>query len=653
MILWLAYSIVVGALIAVAARLVERAARLFGWTTRYVWVVAMFAMLATTTGSLGFRAYEQQGARTAAATQSSQVTTGPIAADWWQSLIPAEVSASRAGFATEVAQRIDALAERLSRFDRPVFIVWALLTTFVGALVLHATLEGRRLLHASEARHIKGVRVLLTDSLGPAAVGLGATAVLMPRWALDLEDQLLDLVLRHEREHLEANDPALLLYGLVVIVLLPWQLPLWWAWQRLRLAIEVDCDARLLRGGSDTKRYAQLLLLMSQRIVRPSSALQPLITATAPLQPELSHLATRIQIMTENRSHNALGSIALLAIGVVATGSVAFAIPVPRPPAAPTVAGTAQGDGRVIVRVASVGIRDVELDSRGQIKGEILIFTRGPAKVGIGTGPLLGLKDTLHLKTMPAFTADVTDGEVHIKLMGSEKGKFSLRATVAGGPAKAFSGEDSYLVLMKGGAGIKTMAAVPPLFIVDGVKTSQETALSIPREGMASVDVLKGDMAVAKYGVEGKHGVVLISTKANRAPATPSPSVARPESPSDSTKLYFEYQVDAPVQQESGSARPTYPVAQKAAGVEGMVLAQFIVGLDGTVETGSFKSLKGTAMATDGTARTGSASDADVAAFESAVRDAVTKARYTAGKLHGNAVRQVVQQRFVFALEKK
>ncbi|MDP1860606.1 MAG: M56 family metallopeptidase, partial [Gemmatimonadaceae bacterium] len=365
MILWLVYSLVVGALIAGAAHLVERAALVFGRATRYVWVAAMVLMLGTSVGSLGYRAYEQQRAGSATVAQPEAVATDPASAAWWQSLVPAEASTARASVAAALRQRIAAWTERLSPFDRAVFVAWALLTTFVGALVLHATLEGRRLLHASEAREVKGMRVLVTNALGPAAVGLGATAVLLPRWALELEDQLLDLVLRHEREHLEAHDPALLFCGLVFIVLLPWMLPLWWAWQRLRLAIEVDCDARLLRDERDTRRYAQLLLLMSQRIASPRSAIQPFITVTAPLQPELSHLATRIRIMTEVKGRHALRSVVLLAVGIVATGSIAFAIPVPRQTVASRNAGPAQSDGRAIVRVTSVAMHAVEWASDG------------------------------------------------------------------------------------------------------------------------------------------------------------------------------------------------------------------------------------------------------------------------------------------------
>ncbi|MFA6165119.1 MAG: M56 family metallopeptidase [Gemmatimonadaceae bacterium] len=653
MILWLAYSIVVGALIAAAARLVERAALVFGRATRYVWVAAMLLMLGTSIGSLGFRAYEQQRANSAAAAQSGATATATAPAVWWQSLVPAEASTARASFATALSRRIAALTERLSPFDRTVFVLWALLTTFVGALVLHATLEGRRLLHASEAREVKGMRVLVTDALGPAAVGLGATAVLMPRWALELEDQLLDLVLRHEREHLEAHDPALLFYGLVFIVLLPWLLPLWWAWQRLRLAIEVDCDARLLRDERDTRRYAQLLLLMSQRIAGPRSVIQPFITVTAPLQPELTHLATRIRIMTEVKGRHALRSVVLLMVGVVASGSLALAIPVPRPTVASHDARPAQSDGRAIVRVTSVGMHGVEWASDGTLKGEVLIFTTGGAKVGIGSGELKAIRDTLHLKSLPGFTADVTDGEVHIRLVGSKNGTIELTATVTGGPATSLSGRDSYLVLMKGGTGIKTMLAAPPMFIVDGERTTQEAAMKIPRDSMASVEVLKGEVAVAKLGAYGKNGVVMITTKRNDIPDARAANAAQPSRATDSTRTYFEFQVDEPVQIAPGSGAPKYPAAEKAAGVEATVLVQFVVGPDGLAEPGSFRVIRGTRLLTPGGKQVEMKPESDYGPFELAIRDAMPTLRFLPGKLKGVAVRQLVQQPYVFAIAKK
>src|SRR5207302_1896332 len=43
---------------------------------------------------------------------------------------------------------------------------------------------------------------------------------------------------------------------------------LWWQVRRLRLAVEMDCDARVLARGGDTPEYAELLLRVGQRRAR-------------------------------------------------------------------------------------------------------------------------------------------------------------------------------------------------------------------------------------------------------------------------------------------------------------------------------------------------------------------------------------------------
>ncbi len=53
--------------------------------------------------------------------------------------------------------------------------------------------------------------------------------------------------------------------GLFVIAAVPWNLPLWWQWRRMRQAVEMDCDARVLRTGADANAYAKVLLAVTRR----------------------------------------------------------------------------------------------------------------------------------------------------------------------------------------------------------------------------------------------------------------------------------------------------------------------------------------------------------------------------------------------------
>ena len=49
------------------------------------------------------------------------------------------------------------------------------------------------------------------------------------------------------------------------LVCTPWNVPLWWQFRRLRYAIEVDCDASVLRSGGDARQYGETLLAVGQR----------------------------------------------------------------------------------------------------------------------------------------------------------------------------------------------------------------------------------------------------------------------------------------------------------------------------------------------------------------------------------------------------
>jgi len=46
---------------------------------------------------------------------------------------------------------------------------------------------------------------------------------------------------------------------------MPWNLPLWWQLRRLRCAIEVDCDARVLKAGHKLAVYGETLIAVGER----------------------------------------------------------------------------------------------------------------------------------------------------------------------------------------------------------------------------------------------------------------------------------------------------------------------------------------------------------------------------------------------------
>jgi TonB family protein len=166
-----------------------------------------------------------------------------------------------------------------------------------SVLLLAAILYGQRRLHRDriESRRTKlnGREVLLTDNVGPAVAGVGRPVVLLPRWALALDAASQELLLAHEFEHVKEGDTRVLLTGAIATALMPWNPVAWWISRRLRLAVEQDCDARVLRAHPDVRRYADLLLMAAGRRGMPTRLL------SAHFGEHRSDLDRRIESMTD------------------------------------------------------------------------------------------------------------------------------------------------------------------------------------------------------------------------------------------------------------------------------------------------------------------------------------------------------------------
>lgn len=267
MFLWMVSAIVFTALLAIAASCGERALRAAGKPARGAWLFALAAG-----------------------------TIWPVLVPALRRLRPSPEPVS-SGVAlldaiNVVPDHVPAAGAWLPIADRALLGIW-----IVGSLLMVVRyLMIWRAVHAlrrtAEWRVVDGVDVLVSHDVGPAVVGVRDAAVLVPRAVLDLEAPLRALVLRHEEEHRRARDTWLLLALALGVAAMPWNVALWWIARRARLALEVDCDARVLAAGGSATRYVQVLLLAAQR------------TSAAPLTPMLvasrTHLERRIVAM-QNR----------------------------------------------------------------------------------------------------------------------------------------------------------------------------------------------------------------------------------------------------------------------------------------------------------------------------------------------------------------
>ena len=208
------------------------------------------------------------------------------------------------------------------QFDSTLIVLWLALSGayagVLGASALSLRLQRRRW----TASMVHGRPVQISDSLGPAVVGFFRPVVVLPRWALSMDAQTRGLMVAHENEHLRASDQRLLALSLLIPVLAPWNLPLLWQVRRLRHAMELDCDARVLRRGVDVKSYGALLLEVSRR---PS----PRTFAVASFAEPISYLERRIRAMIAKKPKRGWAG-AIFSAGAVAL-LLLVACEVPRP----------------------------------------------------------------------------------------------------------------------------------------------------------------------------------------------------------------------------------------------------------------------------------------------------------------------------------
>lgn len=64
------------------------------------------------------------------------------------------------------------------------------------------------------------------------------------------------------------------------------------------------------------------------------------------------------------------------------------------------------------------------------------------------------------------------------------------------------------------------VAEVPLLYVVDGVRYQRDQVPSLNADQVLSVSVMKGHLALQKYGPDAAYGVVVVTTKASRNPQT-------------------------------------------------------------------------------------------------------------------------------------
>jgi bla regulator protein BlaR1 len=252
MVIWALYVIAVSALVGAAALCAERAARLRRAPTRGYWLVAIIAsiMMPIVMSCVSVQAPTIPGIITGRpagkAIALRSVTSIPLSPQGWISDSNARQSHWRS-------------------FDNILTNAWRICsaTMFLILFAQALLLAGRK--RRWQPDEVLGRSVLRSPDVGPAIVGFLRPRIVIPAWIMSAPRQTQGAVIAHEYGHLEASDPQVLTAALLALVLVPWNLPLWWQLHRLRHAIEVDCDARVVRGGHDAVLYSETLIAVGER----------------------------------------------------------------------------------------------------------------------------------------------------------------------------------------------------------------------------------------------------------------------------------------------------------------------------------------------------------------------------------------------------
>jgi beta-lactamase regulating signal transducer with metallopeptidase domain len=325
MLIWMIYVIAVSLLLGCAALAAERAARLKKASTRWYWLAAILAsmLIPTVIASVSVQLPDIVGAATAEKiVVLRDATSIPLTPITW------------------LVAGNGPLADSPS-LDSLVKNAWLLVSTGMLLVLLVNGVQLYRRKRIWRRGEMTGAKVYVAPDVGPAVVGFLHPSIVVPAWLVESPQRTQASVMAHERAHLDAGDPQLFTIALCLLVFMPWNLPLWWQLRRLRHAIEVDCDARVLNGGTDAADYGETLIAVG---ARQSSY----IGAVAAMSESPSFLEQRIRIMVSKPAK--FWQITSTALGCLSIALVAVAAQVSPPNAQPAEPGVIAVDANVLER---------------------------------------------------------------------------------------------------------------------------------------------------------------------------------------------------------------------------------------------------------------------------------------------------------------
>ncbi len=474
--LLMVYGLVAGLILLIAAFTGEAMLGALRLSRRWAWVFCLSALIglmltaplrSVLSASESLPSVSLDGARMVATTSAPETSSVSLAelAVLAERIINAPVTSVARLLEHPVADRVsDVLAG-----------TWAAASLALLIGLVLTTLRNRRARGSWPMRRVADTPVRISRDTGPAVFGILRPEIVLPAWLLDRPDAEQRMIVAHERAHMEARDPLLLLLGCIAVAVFPWNPFAWWMSRRLRLALEMDCDARVLRGATSSLPYAQILVATAER----RATLRFLSAALADSQ---SDLERRLNAMNRNTtSHPALRATAAAATAALL---ILAACEAELPTSAELDAMTAGEMVAAAAPLASVEgatyiVDGVETDA----ETALLIAPEMIATIDIRKGDA---------------SADGANGNTVITI-------HTQNATLQRGTLKA--------------SGTTTMTGVDDSFdgllLIDGKRVDASVLQTIDPETIESIEVVKGAAAERIYDEpEARNGVINVRLKA-------------------------------------------------------------------------------------------------------------------------------------------
>ncbi len=511
---WMLYSMLVGALMAGVASVLFKLRRNDGIALRWIWAGAMLTTIALSV-SAPWREQSNSvlpsGMKTTVVAVASTVPQAPTFIDRARTAFGDVTAASAAPFGVV----LDA-ASRLPSDVHYVALLASLVSASLGLVAL--LVMYRRVLRMRGTwplDSLLGAHVRVAPETGPAVIGLAPAEIVVPRWLLDRSAAEQRMVLEHEQSHVQARDPLVLLSACVAVACMPWNPALWYMLSRLRLAVELDCDRRVLRAGAPTRSYAHLLIELSQH---PS-----LLTAAIPaFSHTASHLERRLLAMTARTSRS---SVAVRLGGALLVGVALLAACESKLPTSAEIDGmTAASATKRVAEVTGIDTSKVSymIDDRRVTKEE----AEKLAAANIASIDVQGGKSSLNGSVVRIRTGqnvpmtndslarvEVSADGAMIRKIGPDS---AAGGKLAAGNFRVLSrtpGSDSAQRIAIASSKVRT--PFNGLLVIDGVFAKAGTDLdAISPDKIERIEVVKGPTARILYDdPRAANGVIVITTK--------------------------------------------------------------------------------------------------------------------------------------------